>query len=257
MIRSPSDEISRVLSLMPSCWKDDYKLAQAHVAARVNRALALDQAPAGSSLGADIRAFFHPTNGSDQMPSNRFFRGDQTDSTSGAASMPASFSDNYVGGSEYRRRNNTADQQPLTHAQVLDFVTEFLNGCRESGNAEECNALLAGIAGILDAEMGTASDQGSSLRLPIGNGGEGVSPHELLAPGQGSATGTFSEADPVGTGPRGTADSRYGYDQRPRTMRDRRTAQDQRQPVISEAQRFGGFAKRFPQAAFGISIWGR
>lgn len=135
---------------------------------------------------------------------------------------------------------------------MLEFVGEFLAGCKASGNAEQCSALLQGLADILDSEVGTASDQGSSLRLPIGNGGEGVSPHELLASGQGSSTGTFSERDGTGTGPRGTADSRYGYGQR-RQAHDARLAQDAdiRQRYANQA----GFDERFGSLVAHVDVW--
>ena len=62
--------------------------------------------------------------------------------------------------------------------------------------------------------------------------------------------GSFSEADPLGTGPRGTADSRYAYGQRPRTMRDRRRlGQDARQ-----AGAVGDVFDRFPFLR-SVEIW--
>ena len=89
--------------------------------------------------------------------------------------------------------------------------------------------------------------QGSTVRLPIG---AGVDPADLMAPQ--STRGSFSEEDDL-TNPRGTADSAYGYGQRPRNPRQRRAlAHDRR---YAPAQDSGSFLDRFP-AAGRIEIWG-
>ena len=225
MIRSPSDEISRILALMPDCWKDDHKLIEATRAARVNRALALDQAPSGSSLDADIHRFFNSSKRGDQaMPM-----------TTPSAAMPASLSpDNFTsatGGRQFARRNHGSDQA-ISVEELLRLIQQTMVNWRD----QEVDAFVGGLNKLLggNGEEPGAEDQFSPMQF---SNGSGTAPHELVSPEQ-TMSATFAERDDL-TSPRATADSA-----RPRTARDRRRmAQD------SIDQRYwnaANFSARFP-----------
>lgn len=229
-IHSPTDAISRVLNVMPQCWRDDYKLERATDAVRANRAMALDSASPGSSLDADIHQFLFP-HGRDAMPM----------STSPSAAMPRAMSpDNYTaatGGPQFAHRNHGSDQ-----SNRVSIILRQIADLSDEEYAELAAALSDG-GGPQPAE-----DQSSPMQF---SNGSGTAPAELLAPGQGSSTGTFSESDPTGTGPRGTADSR------PRSGRDRRRqAAEQRLAEDGIRRRYQNqqnFIARFPFLA--VEVW--
>jgi len=227
---SDDPQVRRLVAQMPDFWHAEAKsmVARHIVSTNRNHGMALDARP--RSLDDDI---------------NRFFRGDPM-TTAPSAAMPATFSDNYVGGAEYRRRNNGADQGSSVQ-ELLQVVGNTLQTLSQL----EIDQFITGLNHMLGGSAMPGEDQGSSMRLPD-NGGSGVAPGEFF---EGQTTeGTFSERDPVGTGPRGTADSR------PRTMRDRRRmgadrhmAQDAdiRQRYANQSS----FLERFPMAA-RIQVWG-
>lgn len=228
---SPGDAISRVLRLMPDCWKDDYKLAQATLSARVNRAMALDAAPPGSSFDADHYKFMHSAR-RQQMPMTSLHPDNLTGSTGGYHTGSAS---------QFGRRggNDQSNRVSIILRQIADLSDDE----------------FAELAAALNNGGGTqrAEDQETGYSPMQFGGSAGTSPADLIEPH--NSAGTFSEEDPTGTGPRGTADSAYGYGQRSRHPPDRRRLAHDRQPQMSEAERFKGFASRFPDAAYRIDVW--
>ena len=202
-----------------------------------NPSLALDSAnPHPNSIDPDIAKFF----AKDQaMPYSN------TNPSSGAPPARYGQTDTgySVGGQQYARRNAGVRDQAngVSAAQILDLI--------DSGAMpdEEIEMLLNGLSQRYGGNGMPAEDQGNP-RLP--DNGNGVSPADFF---NQSSEGTWAQGDPQSRGPSGTADSRYGYDRRPRDPRQRRTAHDRR---LASGQDTGSFFDRFPSAR-AIEVWGR
>lgn len=106
-----------------------------------NRHMALDSA---DSLTRDINARFHPSN---QMPVT----------TSPSAAMSTSMSDNYTGGAQYRRRNNTADQSATAGEELLRLIQQTLPNWSDP----EIDAFVGALNAWLSGNGAEAEDQGA------------------------------------------------------------------------------------------------
>jgi len=71
--------------------------------------------------------------------------------------MPASMSDNYTGGMEYRHRNNTADQSATAGEQLLRLIKQTLPNWFDP----EIDAFVGALNAWLSGNGAEAEDQGA------------------------------------------------------------------------------------------------